>query len=386
MSVNMPGLEVLEEEKEPDTSYIMSSNVDPGNESLLPPLPSSSTSLPLKQTSDSVEQVPNGSGPANIDSYQVSTASLESMLYNVDLDSTKPLDTHIPDPVPTFEKVQIAGATNGHTVESHTGGSLDKNLSGSLENHTAGSANIDTLNSTRQGSVSSINSSVSGISNKAVLKRIKSGLRKLSSPLSASSSSSNVKDLEQQNDSTPEMISTATPVFKRPFLPSHKSTLSNTSNSSSTSSLNPLSGNKHSHTNSSTSNKTTEIFSNLMTTPLSSPVITVNEKFGSRVSSDGSEYQHQLQMLFGSDSLQIIDRSTLDQFDTIEEKVAYIDSMKKQMENEDAAYEITERRLLNSGWATETDLSDLRLRRQAASKHWKENINTLESILYRINQ
>lgn len=382
---NVPGLSILMEEKEGEVFNSEQSTdcIPLKEESLLPPLPSSSSSLPIETSTSTIEEVPkNKNSSNNLPSYQVSTASLESMLHGVNIDGQNLHNSRSTSDVIEQPGIDMEPISEQTHQDKHHSQSLVKDVYGRSSSSTnLQSQGSETNNSTRQGSVSSLNSTVSVSSNRA-LKKIKSGFKKLSSPLTLTPKIEPKEEFELVEATIELTDKNAPTLFKRPFLPRHTSTLSNASNSSSASSQNPLSLTKHSHTNSSTSNRTMENLSNLFTSPMSSPVIAINEKFGSRASSDGSEYHFLQQHQIGNDTGYLFDKLTLNQFDTIDEKVTYIESLKRQMENEDAAYKITERRLLTSGWATESEILDLQKRRDATLKRWKDSIDRLESTLY----
>ena len=51
-----------------------------------------------------------------------------------------------------------------------------------------------------------------------------------------------------------------------------------------------------------------------------------------------------------------------------------VEDLFQQMELEDNAFEATEQRMASSGWSTETELGELRAKRQAVRREWEERI------------
>jgi hypothetical protein len=51
-----------------------------------------------------------------------------------------------------------------------------------------------------------------------------------------------------------------------------------------------------------------------------------------------------------------------------------VEELLQQMEIEDDAFAATEQRMATSGWSTETELGELRAKRQAVRRDWEERI------------
>jgi hypothetical protein len=51
-----------------------------------------------------------------------------------------------------------------------------------------------------------------------------------------------------------------------------------------------------------------------------------------------------------------------------------VEDLLQQMELEDDAFAATEQRMASSGWSTETELGELRAKRQVVRKEWEERI------------
>jgi hypothetical protein len=52
-----------------------------------------------------------------------------------------------------------------------------------------------------------------------------------------------------------------------------------------------------------------------------------------------------------------------------------VEELMQQMEIEDDAFAATEQRMATSGWSTETELGELRAKRQVVRREWEEKID-----------
>lgn len=164
-----------------------------------------------------------------------------------------------------------------------------------------------------------------------VLQRIKSGIRKLSSPRS-----------EEEG------------FFKRPFVPRHRSQLSSTSTSSFSSAVPKR---KHS----------------ISTTALSSPVVTITDRY---FEPSSPAEACSLEFVIKRSDFQ----SQVDYMDTSELQACLTLLQNAKMDELDA-FEVAQLKLKETGWYSDRDLNDLEKRKEEQVAVWDEKMATVERVL-----
>ncbi|ODV93121.1 hypothetical protein PACTADRAFT_52135 [Pachysolen tannophilus NRRL Y-2460] len=384
--MNSSGLDILIEEKEHDLYNAEEEvrdtekfTVPPENICLLPPLPSS-VSLILQT---GVNAATDGNRAADGDLKQVSSSSTT---------------------VPTPASSPILGSTVNQSFKNL--GNNGKSISSS-QILLANSYNIEDDDRGNENTEAG-DMAARGTSKNNILKRIKSGIRKISSPLQSNfpledspqpygksdlspclhDSDGETDEQQQQQQQQAAQAAQAQGFSRKTFTPKHISTFSNTSNSSSVSlSASPFHISRHSPNTSISNTRSLDATSRSGYLLPTSPIITVNEKGNTNMGdkSNGSDYDYGycnsndftgLDFARGSDNL-----FSIDHLKTKEDQELYLQALKQQFQDEINAFEVTEFHLSNSGWYSDRDLAEIKKKRETTVRFWKENIERLEILI-----